>query len=95
MGESPGQLWLWAPSEIVATGVDARGRRTYALVEGGKPVAWMRPAQLAGALGVSVRTVYDWLASGYIPPEAWERHGKRLLFIAASEAKRLGDTREL
>ena len=90
----PTKLHYVPTAKVVKTGVDGCGNYTFKVVQTDTPVAWMRASQLARCLGVSNRTIYEWIATGVIPADKWERRGPKILYIAASEAERLRDTGE-
>jgi hypothetical protein len=91
--DDPRQIELFPVCELVRT-VDVHGARVYKVVADA-PVAWVRPAQLASAIGVSVRTVYGWIAAGIIGPDEYVRRGPKLLFIRAAAAHRMADTKAI
>jgi hypothetical protein len=93
--ENPAQMTFFPSWEITTVGPGLFK------VEQGKPSAEMRPKAVARALGVSTRTIYDWLSDGTIWDEEYRRPGGRegregkSIWISASVIPRLRDSKKI
>jgi excisionase family DNA binding protein len=66
------QLDLFAGSVVIPSTVIPQGDGSF-VVRAGKPVAWLKPRELAAHLRISPRTVYKLIEEGTIPPEMVRR----------------------
>ncbi|WP_043582594.1 hypothetical protein [Geminisphaera colitermitum] len=86
------QLHLFPRARVENIGEDAKGNPIIRVVPDSELVVWLRPKQFAHALSIGMSTVYDWLRSGVIHRDKWERRGPKVIYIQATEVDRLRDT---